>query len=88
MLMQTVPNPVGFADVGRVIERLDHASSMLGQLNPELGQAVVYAGFLTDVQAGRLDVFHGPVAQMVQLAEQFCNLVEHHFAEPSYPSYQ
>ncbi|WP_131726792.1 MULTISPECIES: hypothetical protein [Achromobacter] len=75
-------------DVGRVIQRLDQASTMLGQLNPELRQAVLYAGFLTDVQAGRLDVRETPVAKMVHLVDQFCNLVESQFAEPSYPSYQ
>jgi hypothetical protein len=82
--MSPVASAAGLVDVSRVIKRLDQASTMLGLLNPERGHAILYAGFLTDVEAGRLDVREKPVAEMVLIVDQFCTLVEGEFAEPTY----
>lgn len=51
---------------------------VLEQLNE---QGVIYAGFLTDMQAGRLAVSNNTV-EMVKLVEAFCNLIETELPSP------
>lgn len=51
---------------------------ILDQLNE---QGLVYAGFLTDVQAGRLAATSNTV-EMVKLVEAFCQLIETELPSP------
>ncbi len=64
--------------VDLLIDRLDKCFSMIRSANnAELEQqALIYAGFLTDIQAGNIKSDAPEISEMVGFIEQFCQLVE------------
>lgn len=56
--------------------RLDACLGRIDDSGVVKQHAVMYAAFLTDLEAGRLDGTDPNVAEMVGLADEFCALVE------------
>jgi hypothetical protein len=56
--------------------RLDLCIDRIGDSDLVKQHAVMYAAFLTDLGAGRLDATDPNVVEMVGLADEFCALVE------------
>jgi len=56
--------------------RLDACIDRISDIGVVKQHAVMYAAFLTDLGAGRLNAADPNVAEMVGLADEFCALVE------------
>jgi hypothetical protein len=56
--------------------RLDACIDRIDDSGVVKQHAVMYAAFLTDLGAGRMDAADPNVAEMVSLADEFCTLVE------------
>jgi hypothetical protein len=69
------------AEAERLVQRLDVCWNSLGETSPLRPQALIYAGFLSDVVAGRIDSNGSEVGEMLQLVGEFCGLVEAEQAE-------
>lgn len=65
------------ANIDRLIDRLNNGFTLIRSAgNAALEQqALIYAGFLTDIQAGKID-FGAPEMEMTDLIGEFCQLVE------------
>lgn len=64
--------------INLLIDRLDKCFSLIrAAKNSELDQqALIYAAFLTDIQAGKIKSDTAEIPEMLDLIEQFCQLVE------------
>ncbi|MEX3628420.1 MAG: hypothetical protein VB138_01970 [Burkholderia sp.] len=76
-------DPTDAVSVNRLVDRLDACTARLGGESSERAQAIVYAGFLTDLSEGRLDVGDSEIGEMVDLIAQFCDLVEAQSSNPT-----
>ena len=71
------------ANIDQLIDRLNNCFSLIRSAgNAALEQqALIYAGFLTDIQAGKID-FGAPEMEMTGLIEEFCQLIETELVSP------
>lgn len=70
-------------NIDQLIDRLNNCFSLIrsaGNVALEQ-QALIYAGFLTDIQAGKID-FGAPETEMMGLIEEFCQLIETELVSP------
>lgn len=63
----------------RLIPRLDACSHRIDEGSIVRSHAIVYAAFLSDFVAGRLDAIDPENVGMLGLAVEFCDLVEHEY---------
>lgn len=59
-----------------LVERLDRCWPALDAMSAERAQALIYAGFLSDVVNGGFGGDDPEVGEMVSLVGEFCGLVE------------
>lgn len=66
----------GGRDVGALVKRLDRCFAVIASGTPERAQAIMYAGFLSDVDGKRLSCDDPNVFEMVGLVGEFCDVIE------------
>lgn len=63
----------------RLMNRLDTCVERIDRQSPVREHAVVYAAFLTDFAAGRMNVDDPKTMTLIGMANEFCDLVEREF---------
>ncbi|NRF83839.1 hypothetical protein HQ619_07850 [Burkholderia gladioli] len=63
----------------RLIPRLDACAGRIDEESIVRSHAMVYAAFLTDYVAGRIDVANPETVGMLSLADEFCELIEQEY---------
>lgn len=63
----------------RLIPRLDACAVRIDEGSVVRSHAMVYAAFLSDYVAGRIDAANPETVGMLSMADEFCELVEHEY---------